>query len=97
MKAKSLTIQEEAFLDKQINLTKTVMDLIVHSKFNSKMVARISICTLNPLKLPSSQNYIWCQFVVVASVDVTQPKAYWYSQKVVAYYENIIRILGACF
>ena len=58
MKAKSLTIQEEAFLDKQINLTKTVMDLIVHSKFNSKMVARISICTLNPLKLPSSQNYI---------------------------------------
>ena len=36
MKAKSLTNQEEAFLDKQINLTKTVMDLIVHSKFNQK-------------------------------------------------------------
>ena len=32
----------------------------------SKMAARISICTLNPLKLSSSQIHIWCQFAVLA-------------------------------
>ena len=35
-------------------------------EIQSKMAARISICTLNPLKLSSSQIHIWCQFAVVA-------------------------------
>ena len=31
-----------------------------------KTTKTISICTLNPLKLPSNKIYIWCQFAVVA-------------------------------
>ena len=67
------------------------------------MAARISICTLNPLKVPWNQIHIWCQFGVLArkirqptpfcNIDVTQTMAYWCSQKVVAYYEIIIRNL----
>ena len=49
-----------------------------NKKFNccleiqSKMTARISICTLNSLKVSSNQIHIWCQFSIVAR-QICQP------------------------
>ena len=47
-----------------INLTENKFNCCL--EIQSKMAARISICTLNPLKLHSNQIHIWCQFSVVA-------------------------------
>ena len=48
-----------------INLTETIT-FNCCLEIQSKKAARISVCTLNSLKLLSNQIHIWCQFPVVA-------------------------------
>ena len=83
-----------------INLTKTVIDLIVDSKFNQKRLQESLHLYPKSFKVtlePNSYLMSTCRCgqenqstYTFCSNDLTQTMAYWCSQKVVGYQKNII-------